>query len=126
MASDVDTLRRVLVVDDDPGILRYVELLLQDEGFVVETAVDGVDAIARATANPPDLIILDIAMPRMDGREVARTLRERGAAPPVILMSAGYDARHEARQLGLAGHLGKPFSADAILATVNGILAGRP
>lgn len=125
MERNGDPVRRVLVVDDDRGILQFVELLLAGEGFVVETAVDGVDAVARATANPPDLIILDIAMPRMDGREVARALRARGDAPPVILMSAGHDAGREARQLGVAGHIGKPFSAERILETINGVLAGH-
>jgi two-component system, OmpR family, KDP operon response regulator KdpE len=122
VASDARLLRRVLVVDDDPGILRYIEMLLQDEGFVVQTAADGVDAVALATAHPPDLIVLDISMPRMDGREVARTLREHGLRLPVILMSAGHDAGREARRLGAAGSLGKPFSADQMLDTVNGVL----
>jgi CheY-like chemotaxis protein len=125
VASDARHLRRVLVVDDDPGILRYIELLLQDEGFVVQTATDGVDAVALATAHPPDLIVLDISMPRMDGREVARTLQEHGLRLPVILMSAGYDAGREARRLGAAGSLGKPFSADQIIDTINGVLASH-
>lgn len=117
--------RRVLVVDDDPGVLRFVELLLRDEGFVVQTATDGVDAVTKATAHPPDLIVLDISLPRMDGRDVARTLREHGLSPPVILMSAGHDAVREARRLGAAGGLGKPFSADEMIDTIHGVLASH-
>jgi CheY-like chemotaxis protein len=101
VANDARHLRRVLVVDDDPGVLRYIELLLREEGFVVQTATDGVDAVALTIAHPPDLIVLDIGMPRMDGREVARTLREHGLRLPVILMSAGYDAEREASEWAL-------------------------
>jgi CheY-like chemotaxis protein len=60
VASDTGSPRRVLVVDDDPGVLGFIRWLLEREGFLVDTAVDGADALARAIASPPDLIILDI------------------------------------------------------------------
>ena len=68
---------RVLIADDDAWILRMVSTVLEKRGYVVETATDGEDAYARALKNPPDLVITDVMMPRMDGWSLVRALRAR-------------------------------------------------
>ena len=81
---------RILVVDDDPDIVRFVQLNLSLEGFEVEVAYDGEKALASATASPPDLILLDVMMPGVDGVEVVRRLRAQAstASVPVVMLTA--------------------------------------
>jgi len=125
VTDDAGSKARVLVVDDDPGIVSFVAMLLESEGFDVDTAVNGVEAMERVVDAPPDLVLLDIAMPRMDGREVARRLRDHRTPPPVIMMSAGFDARQEAQVHRAEGFLKKPFSAGDLLECIDGVLRRR-
>ena len=82
--------KRILVVDDEPDVRNFLAACIEDAGFVVETAKDGVDALEKVEANPPDLMTLDMVMPRKSGIAVIRKLREndRFAKLPVIVITA--------------------------------------
>ncbi|MGD8251837.1 MAG: response regulator [Desulfobacterales bacterium] len=82
--------KRILVVDDEPDVRNFLAACIEDAGFTVETAKDGVDALEKIEQNPPDLMTLDMVMPRKSGIKVIRTLREdeRWASLPVIVITA--------------------------------------
>lgn len=82
--------KRILVVDDEPDVRSFLAACIKDVGFQVETAVDGEDALAKVEANPPDLMTLDMVMPRKSGIQVIRTLRknERFKKLPIIVITA--------------------------------------
>src|SRR5437773_8234404 len=108
---------RVLVVDDDPDLRAVLREALQDEGYAVDEAADGVEALAALDAACPDAIVLDLALPGMDGWEFAHLLRGHpcGGAP-IIVISAAYDLRQAAARLGGLGvHacIAQPFELDA-------------
>jgi len=104
---------RVLIADDDAWILRMVSTVLEKRGYVVETASDGEDAYLRATKNPPDLLITDVMMPRMDGWSLVRALRARpemGLLPVIFLTAlSSDDDRIRGFRLGADDYVPKPF-----------------
>jgi two-component system, chemotaxis family, chemotaxis protein CheY len=109
---------RVLVVDDDPDVLEVVGDLLADEGYAVSTARNGAEALEQAGRAPPDLILLDMIMPVMDGWAFAREYGQLpGPRAPIIVTAATF-AEDRARQIGAAAHCAKPFEADTLLALV--------
>ncbi|MFN8559885.1 MAG: response regulator [Dehalococcoidia bacterium] len=108
----------VLVVDDDPGIRAFISTLLDGEGYRVVVAEDGRHALACVAEQRPDVILLDLAMPVMNGWEFHNALRGMALSIPVIFMSAGYNARSEAEAYGAAGFLSKPFEVDDLLHVV--------
>ena len=112
---------RVLVVDDDPALLRMLKLAFQLEGFEVATAGDGVEALSVLDADGIDVMVLDLQMPRMDGRECYRELRARGHAVPVTILSA-YGADDAKRELGAEKAVGKPFDPIALVEEVRELL----
>src|SRR5450432_3034656 len=103
----------VLVADDDAWILRMVATVLEKRGYSVETAVDGEDALARALARPPDLLITDVMMPKVDGWSLVRQLRSHTelAILPVIFLTAlsSEDDRIRGFRLGADDYVTKPF-----------------
>jgi len=103
----------VLVADDDAWILRMVATVLEKRGYSVETAVDGEDAMARALARPPDLLITDVMMPKLDGWSLVRQLRSHSelAMLPVIFLTAlsSEDDRIRGFRLGADDYVTKPF-----------------
>jgi len=102
------SLQRVLVIDDDAALLRMLKLSLQDFGFEVSTAVNGADALAKLETEAPNVVVLDIEMPVMDGRAFYRELRAMGSRIPVLVLSA-YDARRAQRELHADAFMRKPF-----------------
>ncbi len=110
--------RTLLVVDDDPAILITVSEILSDEGYQVVTASNGAEALEALGRVMPQLILLDMRMPVMDGWEFARSLSEEQQAIPLIVMTAAYDARQWALEIGAAGYLAKPFDLTELLAVV--------
>ncbi|HLZ57638.1 MAG TPA: response regulator transcription factor [Ktedonosporobacter sp.] len=109
----------VLVVEDDPDLRQIIQWMLEDEGFVVETAGDGREALARAGRQKPSLVILDIGLPIIDGYGVAAGLHSAyGDAIHILTMTAGGQAEEKARQMGAVGYLNKPFEMDALLNAV--------
>jgi CheY-like chemotaxis protein len=120
-----DRAGHVLVVDDEPGIRDFLCAVLQAEGYNVAVATDGREALERVAERRPDVVLLDLAMPVMDGWCFQKRLREQGLELPLIFMSAGYDAAEQARLHHAAGHLSKPFEVDDMLAAVHHF-AGAP
>lgn len=119
--------RKILVVDDEADILNFLELVLKERGYEVLTAAGGQQALGLAREQVPDLMLLDIMMPHMDGWEVLRLLRvdPRTAAIPVAMISARTDAKDRVQGLqeGALDYICKPFSLDELLAKVDGIFA---
>ena len=113
----------ILVVDDEPEILRFVCSALQDEGFAVQSAADGQQAIEVATRERPDLVVLDMRLQRVDGQSVARELRRLyGGALPILVMTADGRAQEKAASVGAFDFLTKPFDLDRLLGLVRGRL----
>ena len=112
--------RRVLVVDDDPDIREVVALVLEDEGFGVETAVNGAEALEKVRENPPSGILLDMMMPVMDGAAFLRAWRSEtpSSRVPVVVMSANQKAA-DALTLGAADFISQPFDVDDLLRLVD-------
>ena len=111
---------RVLVVDDEPGLRQSLGLLLSDAGYLVSAESDGRRALARALAEPFDLILCDVRMPELDGRGFLRAYRDRGGTALVIMMSAygGEDAALAAMKEGAYDYIPKPFRPDEVVLTL--------
>lgn len=107
----------VLVVDDEPGISRIVKLLLQSEGFDVRVERHSPTALGVAMNEQVGLILLDLNMPDLDGREFYRKLRDKGSTTPIVIMSAN-GARKAYKELGADGYLDKPFAPEALIEVV--------
>lgn len=122
-------LPRVLVVDDDPAMLRLLQVNFRLDGFEVETASRGDDAVEQAIASPPDALVLDVMMPGLDGYQVgARLRREPGFADiPIVFLTARVMDEDRARGEAIGGvaYLTKPFDPVELLATVRSRLAER-
>ena len=114
---------RILVVDDDPEILGMIRRGLTYEGYAVDTAADGMEALQKAVDQQPDLVILDVMMPRLDGTEVARRLRKATAVPILMLTAKGTVADKVAGlDSGADDYLVKPFDFDELLARIRALL----
>jgi DNA-binding response OmpR family regulator len=117
----------VLVVDDDPVILKLLEVNFEMEGFEVVRASDGAEGLERARAVLPDIVILDVMMPRMTGYEVAKALREDEdtAHIPIIFVTARAQSQDVERgmELGVDDYVTKPFDPLDLIARVNVLLA---
>jgi CheY-like chemotaxis protein len=109
---------RILVVDDEPGIRATVAAMLEIEGYVVDQAANGVDALARLAHDLPDLIMLDMRMPVLDGWGFAAELRRRGHEVPIVVMTAARDAGRWAAEISAAATLSKPFRYGELIGTV--------
>lgn len=117
---------RILVIDDEPKIVSFVRRGLAHEGYDVEAAYDGEEGLARARDNPPDVIILDVMLPGLDGLEVCRRLRAGSDVP--ILMLTAKDAvpdRVAGLDSGADDYLVKPFAFAELLARVRALLRRR-
>jgi DNA-binding response OmpR family regulator len=120
---------RVLVVEDDRTVAEVVTRYLEREGFAVESVGDGNEALARADAQLPDLVVLDIMLPGLDGLEVCRRLRSRAPIPVVMLTARGSEEdRVLGLELGADDYVAKPFSPRELTARVKAVLrrAGSP
>ena len=114
---------RVLVIDDDQALLRMIRLTMASEGLQVSTAQDGAAALEELDAAEFDVIVLDLQMPRMDGRAFFREMTARGHNPQVIILSA-YGAREAQQELHVAAACPKPFDPDDLVETVRRVAAG--
>jgi len=118
-----DAPARVLVVEDDRTVAEVVTRYLEHEGFVVESVGDGQDAVASADAHLPDLVVLDIMLPGLDGLEVCRRLRSRAPIPVVMLTARGSEEdRVLGLELGADDYVSKPFSPRELTARVKAVL----
>ncbi|HEX2025171.1 MAG TPA: response regulator [Actinomycetota bacterium] len=126
--AGIDAPIRVLAADDDPVILRLIEVNLTLEGFHVDTAAGGADVLARARATDPQVILLDVMMPGMTGWDVARRLKEDGVTSgiPIVFLSARTqeEDRRRGEELGVAAYVSKPFDPTELVETIRRV-AGR-
>ncbi|MGD0741959.1 MAG: response regulator transcription factor [Acidimicrobiales bacterium] len=115
---------RVLVVDDEPNITNLVATALRYEGFEVATAASGRAALGEVESNRPDLLILDVLLPDLDGFEVARRLRQDGRHVPILFLTAKDATEDKVRGLTLGGddYVTKPFSLEELVARVRAVL----
>ena len=122
--ADGDRIPKVLVVDDEPNIRELVEVALKFHGCAVTASATGTDALHQAETHEPDLMILDVMLPDMDGFEVCRTLRASGNDMPVIFLTARDTTTDTIRGLTLGGddYVTKPFSVEALVARVRAVL----
>jgi two-component system response regulator MprA len=114
----------ILVVDDDAPIRRMLDRTLSAEGYAVETAADGGEALAAVERSTPDLIVLDVGMPGVDGLSISRRLRVKGLSVPVLLLTArdSVPDRVAGLDAGADDYLVKPFATEELLARVRALL----
>jgi two-component system response regulator MprA len=115
---------RVLVVDDEPAVRESLERVLRHDGFEVDLAVDGREAIRRLALARPDAVLLDVLMPHIDGLEVCRRMRDTGDHTPVLMLTArdAVDDRVAGLEAGADDYLVKPFALDELLARLRALL----
>jgi len=121
----VDNLPKVLVVDDDPAILEICSDLLQTEGYTVSVATNGQQALEQIRTDPPQVILMDIMMPVLDGVEACRQVKANPATAeiPVVLMSARTNLTRQSQDLASADALvAKPFDIDHLLNTIHDLV----
>jgi CheY-like chemotaxis protein len=110
----------ILVVDDDAGVQITVQTILEDAGYSVVLASDGLEALARLDAALPALILLDITLPRMNGYQFAEALQRLEQRPriPIVVLTADGRAQQKAERVRAAGYLAKPFQMNRLLEVV--------
>ncbi|GAA5043473.1 response regulator transcription factor [Nocardia callitridis] len=115
---------RILVVDDDRAVRESLRRSLTFNGYTVDLAVDGVDALDKATSQRPDALVLDVMMPRMDGLEVCRRLRSTGDDLPILVLTArdSVSERVAGLDAGADDYLPKPFALEELLARLRALL----
>jgi signal transduction histidine kinase/CheY-like chemotaxis protein len=116
--------RRALVVDDDEAIAGMLAELLAEHGFAADSATGGRAALLKMQAEPPDLLVLDLRMPEMDGRALLAEVRRSGFAPRVVLLSADGDVARAAKELGADAFVEKPFAPEGLLAAIRRAIPG--
>jgi two-component system, OmpR family, alkaline phosphatase synthesis response regulator PhoP len=119
----VNEAKTVLIVDDEPQIIEILERYLSDEGFVVHKAYDGAAAVRTASAEKPDLVVLDLKLPGMSGYEVFREIRATSQVPVIMLTSRVEEVdRIVGLELGADDYITKPFSPREVVARVKAVL----
>jgi DNA-binding response OmpR family regulator len=114
--NDATARRVVLVVDDDPSVCQFICEALDAEGYGTMTASDGTSAFAALADTTPDLILLDVHMPGIDGWDVLRELRAKaGPHQPIVVMTGRYEGQDQALSSGAQGYLAKPFDLSDLL-----------
>ncbi|MFE5481718.1 response regulator transcription factor [Streptomyces sp. NPDC056527] len=124
MTGPVNEGDRILIVDDEPAVREALRRSLAFEGYGTEEAVDGVDALSRMESYAPDLVVLDIQMPRMDGLTAARRIRASGSTVPILMLTARDTVGDRVTGLdaGADDYLVKPFELDELFARIRALL----
>jgi two-component system, OmpR family, alkaline phosphatase synthesis response regulator PhoP len=122
------TIPRVLVIEDEAGLRLTLSDRLVSEGYAVETADDGAVGLERATREPYDLIVLDVMLPRMNGFDVCREVRQRGVTTPILMLTARGQVVDKVvgLKLGADDYLTKPFETIELMARLEALLRRRP
>lgn len=115
--------KRILLVDDEDGIQLLYREEFEDEGYIIDAALNGEEVLSKFRANPPDLVILDINMPGMNGIEVLRQMKEMRASLPVILSSAYQEYKQDFGSWASEAYVVKSANMDELKATVRKFLA---
>ena len=120
--------KRILLIEDEPGLVLTLSDRLSKEGFAVEAARDGDSGLRRATSEPFDLIILDVMLPRKNGLDVCRDLRQHGTRTPIIMLTARSQVVDKVigLKLGADDYLTKPFEMIELLARIEALLRRAP
>jgi two-component system, OmpR family, response regulator len=115
---------RVLIVDDEPNIRDLLATSLRFQGFEIQTAANGAQAVAAVTESEPDIILLDVMLPDMNGFSVTKKLRSSGIQAPILFLTARDDTEDKITGLTVGGddYLTKPFSLDEVVARIQAIL----
>ena len=114
---------RILVIDDEPQIRRSLQVNLESKGYAVATAADAEQALQAIANRAPDVIVLDLLMPGMDGIALTRRIREHSAVPIIVLSAIGDERKKvEALELGADDYVTKPFSTEELLARIRSVL----
>jgi len=120
--------KKILLTDDEPNILRVVTARLVSQGYQVMTAADGEEALAKARSEKPDLMLLDVLLPHIDGYKVCETIKGDSDLGhiPVILFSAKTQTidRQRGKEAGADAYIAKPFQPDQLLETIKNLLKG--
>lgn len=116
----------VLVVDDDDAIRETVADVLRSEGYDVNTAANGAEALVSVDGAPPRLVLLDMRMPVLDGWGFVEGLNARGVRLQILVLTATQDARRWAEEIGADGYIAKPFDLDDLLAAVGQLCRSGP
>ncbi len=123
MAENLFKDRRILVVDDEERMVRFIRLNLEHDGFQVIEAFNGTQAINKVRSNMPDLVLLDVMLPDIDGFEVLRIIREVSSTPVIMLTAKGEeDDRVRGLELGADDYITKPFSPRELVSRVRAVL----
>ena len=115
-------MKSLLVVDDDPGVVTLIRAIFRSEGWDVATAHNGREAMDRLEGSEPDVILLDLMMPEIDGREFYRRAREHGTKSHVVILSA-YGSERACKELGADAAVAKPFEPETLIAKVEALAA---
>ena len=115
---------KILIIEDDRSILKAVETNLVGEGYEVETAMDGMTGLERASDPSQDLILLDLMLPKLPGEEICRRLRQNGITTPILFLTAKNEEEHRIAgfELGADDYVAKPFSIRELLGRIQAIL----
>jgi len=115
---------KILIIEDDRSILKAVEANLVGEGYEVETAMDGLTGLERASDPSQDLILLDLMLPKLPGEEICRRLRQNGITTPILFLTAKNEEEHRIAgfELGADDYVAKPFSIRELLGRIQAIL----
>ena len=119
--------KKVLIVDDDPEVMASIDQALQAEGALTQTCGDGNTAVRICEADPPDLVILDMMLPKRSGFLVLEKIKQLPQAPRVIMVTANEGKRHQqyAENLGVDGYLLKPVRLERLIAIAQGLMESQ-
>jgi two-component system, OmpR family, response regulator len=123
LSSTLGPFGHILLVEDDPRLRQLIAAFLRGEGFQVDTAATGAEALARIELAAPNVVLLDVHLPDMDGLGLVRELRSRGFVLPVIVMTAAHDAQNWAREIGAITYISKPVSLPRLLRRLDDLSA---
>lgn len=126
----MDAAKKILIVDDEISVVKGIEILLKDNKYEAAVAYDGEEALKKIKLEKPDLIILDLTLPKIDGYEICRTLESDAEYKkiPVIMLTAREDVKdmETGMKIGASAYLTKPFNMEMLLGIVKGLLGEPP